>query len=60
MVPEKVNLLVNDTSIKLDGFVREFVIKVMTGIATTLIKPKNEFALGSVWEIPGGMEKLRA
>ena len=42
MVPEKVNLLVNDTSIKLDGFVREFVIKVTTGIATTLIKPKNE------------------
>ena len=60
MVPEKVNLLVNDTSIKLDGFVREFVIKVTTGIATTLIKPKNELALGSVWEIPGGMEKLRS
>ena len=36
MVPEKVNLLVNDTSIKLDGFVREFIIKVMAGIVTTL------------------------
>jgi hypothetical protein len=36
MASEKVSLSVNDVPIKLDGFVREFVIKVMTGIVATL------------------------
>ena len=36
MASEKVSLSVNDVPIKLDGFVREFVIKVTSGIVATL------------------------
>ncbi len=36
MASEKVSLSVNDVPIKLDGFVLEFIIKVMTGIVATL------------------------
>ena len=36
MASEKVCLSVNDAPIQLEGFVREFVEQVMTGIVTTL------------------------
>jgi hypothetical protein len=36
MASEKVCLSVNDAPIQLEGFVRKFIIEVMTGIVTTL------------------------
>ncbi len=36
MASEQVSLSVNDAPIQLDGFVREFIIKVMAGIVATL------------------------
>ena len=36
MTSGQVSLSVNDASIQLDGFVRKFIIEVMTGIVTTL------------------------
>ncbi len=36
MALEQVSLLVNEAPIQLDGFVREFIIKVMAGIVATL------------------------
>jgi hypothetical protein len=36
MASEQVSLSVNDAPIHLDGFVRKFIIEVMTGIVATL------------------------
>ena len=36
MASEQVSLSVNDSPIQLEGFVRKFIIEVMTGIVTTL------------------------